>query len=141
MIDFRLYRLSFLPALLAVVVVMFSLEGAPAALEPVTPPSTFEGDRAAAIARQIATTNPDREPGSEGDAAVADLVATRFGDIPAGAVSEQTFGATDSDGDEVSLRNVLLTLPGDADRTIVIAAPRDSANAPGRPRAPRRPGS
>ena len=69
---------------------MFSLEGAPDALEPVTPPSTFEGDRAAAIARQIATTTPDREPGSEGDAAVADLVANRFGDIPAGAVSEQT---------------------------------------------------
>ena len=58
-------------------------------------------------------------------------MATRFGDIPAGAVSEQTFDATDRDGDEVSLRNVLLTLPGDADRTIVIVAPRDSANAPG----------
>ena len=131
MIDFRLYRLSFLPALLAVVVVMFSLEGTPDALEPVTPPSTFEGDRAAAVARQIATTAPDREPGSEGDAAVADLVANRFGEIPAGAVSEQTFDTTDRNGDDVSLRNVLLTLPGDADRTIVIVAPRDSPNVPG----------
>jgi hypothetical protein len=130
MIDFRLYRLSFLPALLAVVVVMFSLEGAPIALEPVTPPSTFEGDRAAAIARQIATTAPDRPPGSPGDSAVADLVVNRFNEIPAGAVREQRFDAS-VDGENVSLRNVLLTLPGDAGATVVIAAARDSAGAPG----------
>ncbi len=130
MIDFRLYRLAFLPTLLVVIVVMFSLEGAPEALEPVTPPTTFEGDRAAAIARQIATTAPDREPGSEGDAAVADLVLNRFEDVPAGAVSEQRFEAS-VDGEDVALRNVLLTLPGDAEATIVIAAARDAARAPG----------
>lgn len=130
MIDFRLYRLAFIPALLAVVVVMFSLEGAPDPLEPVTPPSTFEGDRAATLAQQIAKTAPDRSPGSPGDAATADLVADRFGEIPAGVVSEQRFDASYA-GDTVSLRNVLLTLPGDAEATIVIAAPRDSADAPG----------
>lgn len=131
MIDFRLYRLAFLPALLALVVVMFSLEGTPDPLEPVTPPSTFEGDRAAAIARQIATSAPDREAGSEGDAAVADLVAARFGEIPSGAVSEQRVDTSDRDGNDISIRNVLLTLPGDADRTIVIVAPRDSSTPPG----------
>jgi len=131
MIDFRLYRLAFLPAVLAVVVVMFSLQGTPEPLEPVTPPTTFEGDRATAIARQIASQAPDREPGSAGDEAIADLVANRFGEIPAGAVSEQRFDASDGDGNDVTLRNVLLTLPGDADRTIVIAAPRDTATPPG----------
>jgi hypothetical protein len=129
-IDFRLYRLCFLPALLAVIVVMFSLEGTPDALEPVTPPSTFDGGRAAAAARQIATTAPDRTAGSEADAAIADLVVNRFEDIPAGAVSEQRFTASD-DGEDVSLRNVLLTLPGDAGETIVIVAARDSAHGPG----------
>src|SRR5688500_1096276 len=56
LVDFRLYRIALLPALLAVIVAMFSLEGAPNALEPLTPPTTFEGDRAAALGRQIAAT-------------------------------------------------------------------------------------
>src|SRR6187455_2860988 len=106
-IDFRLYRIAFLPALLAVVVAMFSLEGAPDALEPVTPPTTFEGDRAAAVARQIVNSAPDRSPGSPGDAAVADLVAARFDEVPAGAVTEQRFD-TEVDDETRSLRNVLL---------------------------------
>ena len=130
LINFRLYRLCFLPALLAVVVVMFSLEGAPDALEPATPASTFEGDRAAAVARHIATTAPERSPGSPGDDAVADLVAERFDEVPAGAVAEQRFEA-DVDGEPESLRNVLLTLPGDAGATIVVAAGRDADPGPG----------
>jgi hypothetical protein len=129
-IDFRLYRIAFLPALLAVIVVMFSLEGAPEALEPVTPPTTFEGDRAAAVARQIATTAPDRTAGSAGDEQVADLVAERFDEIPAGAVSEQGF-EVEVDGESRSLRNVLLTLPGDSTSTIVVAAARDADPGPG----------
>ncbi|MDX6583785.1 MAG: hypothetical protein QOI10_2969 [Solirubrobacterales bacterium] len=130
MINFRLYRLSFVPALLAVVVAMFSLEGAPDPLEPATPPTAFEGDRAAALARQIASTAPDRSPGSEGDAAVADLVANRFDEIPAGAVSEQRY-ETEVDGEQRSLRNVLLTLPGDGQATVLIVAGRDTAAPPG----------
>ena len=130
LINFRLYRLAFLPALLAVVVAMFSLEGAPSALEPVTPPTTFEGDRAAAVARQIANSAPERTPGSEGDAAVADLVADRFDEIPGGAVSEQRYEA-EVDGEDRSLRNVLLTLPGEAGSAIVVAAARDADPGPG----------
>jgi hypothetical protein len=129
-ISFRLYRLAFLPAVLAVIVAMFSLEGAPEALEPVTPPTTFEGDRAAAVARQIVNVAPDRSPGSHGDAAVADLVATRFDEVPAGAVTEQRFDA-EVDGETRSLRNVLLTLPGDASSAVVIAAARDADPGPG----------
>src|SRR3954452_16427229 len=130
MVNFRLYRLAFVPALLAVVVAMFSLEGAPDPLEPATPPTSFEGDRAAALARQIANAAPDRSPGSEGDAAIADLVAGRFDEIPSGAVTEQRFG-TEIDGEQRTLRNVLLTLPGDADSTILIVAGRDTTAPPG----------
>ena len=73
---------------------------------------------------------PDRQPGSSGDNAVADLVAERFADIPAGAVTEQEFDG-EFEGEEVSLRNVLLTLPGGAASTVVVFAPRDSARGAG----------
>lgn len=129
-IDFRLYRLAFVPTLVAVVVVMFSLQGAPDPVEPATPPATFEGDRATALARQIVAVAPDRAPGSPGDDAIADLVRERFGAVAAGAVTEQAFEA-EHEGEQVSLRNVVLTLPGDAESSIVIAAARDSASGPG----------
>jgi hypothetical protein len=130
LIDFRLYRLAFAPTLVAVIAVMFSLEGAPDALEPAGPPGTFDADAATATARHIATEIPDRAPGSSGDDEVAELAAQSFDEVAAGAVSEQRFEA-DYNGDQVSLRNVLLTLPGDGPNTIVVTAPRDSADPPG----------
>ena len=130
MVNMRLYRLAFLPTLAAIVTIMFSLEGAPTALEPATPPATFDGKRAANQARQIVAAAPQRPPGSSGDEAVADLVADRFSEIAAGSVTEQGFEA-DFEGADVSLRNVLLTLPGDPARTIVVLAGRDSARGPG----------
>ena len=129
-VDMRLYRVAWLPVLLAVVVLMFSLDGAPDAIEPLTPPGTFEPDRAARQAREIVATAPSREPGSEGDAAIASLVNDRFGDISAGATTTQQFEGR-FDGDDVELENVLLSLPGDSDETIVVLAPRDSAAGPG----------
>ena len=129
LIDYRLYRIAFIPALIAVVVVMFSLEGAPDPLEPGTLRGEFDGARAAALARQIVDTAPDRTPGSEGDSRVADLVHHRFGEVTTGAVSEQRFAATYEDND-VALRNVVLTLPGDTDSTVVVVAARDAARSP-----------
>jgi hypothetical protein len=128
-IDFRLYRLAFAPTLIAVVVLMFSLQGAPAAVEPAASPGLEDG-RAATIARQVVELAPERQPGAAGDNAVADLVAERFAAIPAGAVTEQAFEG-EFDGDEVALRNVLLTLPGAAGGTVVVFAPRDSARGIG----------
>ena len=130
LLNFRLYRLGFVPAVLAIVVVMFSLDGIPRAVDTSAPTGAFEGERAALQARQIVAAAPDRTPGSEGDDAAADLVAKRFKAIPAGAVSEQPVAA-DYDGDEVELRNVILTLPGDSDRTILVIASRDSASGSG----------
>ena len=129
MINFRLYRLAFVPALIAVVVVMFSLEGAPDALEPGTLRGEFDGTRAATLARQVVNRAPDRAPGSEGDSLVADMVADRFGEIPTGAVSEQRFEAT-YEGEDVELRNVLLTLPGETDSMVLVVAARDAARSP-----------
>ncbi len=130
LIDYRLYRLAFIPAVLAVIVLMFSLEGAPEAIEPTTPPTTFEGNRAAAAARQVAALAPERSSGSQGDVAIADFVAERFDEVAAGAVTEQLYEA-EVDGEQVSLRNVAITLPGDADSTIVVLAARDSPSGRG----------
>lgn len=130
LIDLRLYRLAFIPTVLAVIAIMFSLEGIPGPVEPATPPATFEGDRAAAQARQILELAPERPPGSAGDARIADLVGERFGEIPAGTVSEQGF-AGELDGEDVTLRNVVLTLLGDSDETVVVVAPRASPRGPG----------
>jgi hypothetical protein len=129
MVDFRLYRAAFVPALLALVALMFSLQGLPGPLEPAVPTGSFEAGRAMAVAREIVAGSPDRQPGSEGDMKAADLVAERFAQIESGTSSEQQFEAS-FDGDDVTLRNVLLTLPGESDSTIVVIAARDSAHEP-----------
>ena len=132
MADLRLYRLAFIPALAAAVVLAFSLQGVPAAVEP--PPGTLEFDpqEAAELTRDVLALSESREPGSEGDDAVADLVAERFGSIVAGELGEQSVEA-DIDGEDVELRNVLLTLPGPSDHAIVVIAGRDSREGEGAP--------
>ena len=132
MIDFRLYRAAWLPAVAAFVAVMFSFVGIPEPIEAELSPTGFDTRRAAATLRQIVKQAPDRAPGSEGDRAIADLVGGRFGELRAGTVSEQVFEA-DYAGEEVEMRNVILTLPGESNRTIVVLAGRDSPSAPGAP--------
>ena len=82
-----------LPTLLALVVLMFSLEGAPEPIEPATPPATSTASAPRARRARSSPLAPEREPGSAGDEAIADLVAERFGEIRAGAVTEQAFEA------------------------------------------------
>jgi hypothetical protein len=126
----RLYRLSFLPALVALVALMFSLEGIPAPIEPVSLTGAFQSEEAGQLTREIARLAPERPAGSEGDERVAGLVEERFNEIPTGVVTEQELEA-DVDGDTVDTRNVIITLPGDADRSIVVLANRDSESGPG----------
>jgi hypothetical protein len=130
MIDYRLYRAGFAPALAAVVVLLFALTAPPDPLPTAVAPAEFDGDTATRLARQVVDMAPDRAPGSEGDSHVADFVAQRFGQVDGGEVSDQTFTA-EVDGDDVDMRNVILTLPGDSPRTVVIMAPRDSVGGPG----------
>lgn len=130
MIDFRVYRAGFLPALVAVIVLLFSLQVPPPALDPVVAPAEFDQDGAAAIARQIVEQAPTRAPGSAGDAQVAEMVEKRFRAIDDAQVSEQRFTGS-FDGEDVSLRNLILTLPGASPRSVVVMASRDSASGPG----------
>jgi hypothetical protein len=130
MIAFRIYRAGFAPALAAVVVLLFALTAPPNPLPGVVAPAEFDETAATRIARQIVETAPERTPGSEGDAAIADMVEHRFNEVEGGQVSEQTFTG-EFDGDEVDLRNVILTLPGDTASTVALLAPRDSGSGPG----------
>ena len=129
-VNLRLYRLAFLPAAVALVVLMFSLDGVPAPITEPVPAGTYQGDAAAAAARQIIRLAPERPAGSAGDERVADIVADRFNQISGGAVGEQRFTA-EVDGGDAAVRNVFLTLPGDVGRTIVVLAGRDSPRGPG----------
>jgi Peptidase family M28 len=129
-IDFRLYRAGFLPALVSVVVALFALQVPPAPLPPVVAPAEFDQVAAAKIARQIVDQAPVRTPGSAGDATIAELVEKRFKAVRDGQVAEQRFTSS-LDGREVNLRNLILTLPGESPRSIVVLAPRDSASGPG----------
>jgi hypothetical protein len=129
-INPRIYRLGFLPAIVALVIVMFSVQSQPEPLELPTTPGVFEAGPAARTARTIAEMAPERPPGSEGDSAIADLVAERFSAIQGGEISEQSIDA-DFEGVGVELRNVILTLPGESERQVLLFAHRDSPEGPG----------
>jgi Peptidase family M28 len=129
-VSFRLYRAGFAPALAAIVVLLFALTAPPDPLPGTAASAEFDELAAARTAREIVSTAPDRTPGSDGDAAIAQMVEQRFRQVEGGQVSEQRFSGQ-FDGHEVGLRNVILTLPGDTDRSVVVMVPRDSGSAPG----------
>ena len=130
MLDLRAYRLGFAPVLAALFLMAFSLRGEPEPLEPGTGTIQFDAETAATLTRDLARVAPDREPGGDGAAAAADWILQRFEDVASGTVAEQTFEAS-VDGSDVELRNVLLTLRGTAESTILIVAERASTDGPG----------
>ncbi len=130
MIDFRLYRAAFLPLVVSIVVVLFALQVPPAPVPGVVAPTEFNQTGAARLATRIAEQAPQRTPGSPGDAAIAELVQRRFEAVRDGQVAEQRFTGS-FDGKDVELRNLILTLPGQSERSVVVLASRDSAAGPG----------
>ena len=125
MIEPRIYRAAFVPALLAVVLVMFSLESRPRPLpQGLAADVLFEGEQAAAEARRIATEHPDRVAGSAGDAAVAEEVSAAFAGSGF-AVERQRF---EQDGDE--LVNVIGRRAGRSLEQVVVIAARDATGVP-----------
>ncbi|CAN5599295.1 hypothetical protein BH10ACT11_BH10ACT11_03240 [soil metagenome] len=128
MLNFHLYRLAFIPALLAAVIGAFSLGGIPSPLGTGATTQVFDDAGAISTAHKLIRIAPDRAPGSDGDKAAADYVEQRFKTITAGTVGTQTF---DGPGDTGTLENVLVTLPGNSEKTIVLLAGRDSDRVPG----------
>ena len=75
MIEPRVYRAAFIPALIALVLAMFSFESRPRPLpQGLAADVLFDGERAAGSAAEIAEEQPNRRPGSSGNLATAALV-------------------------------------------------------------------
>jgi hypothetical protein len=125
LIEPRIYRAAFVPALLAVVLVMFSLESRPRPVpQGLAADVLFEGEQAAAEGRRIAAEHPDRIAGTSGDRAVAGEVGAAFR-ASGFTVEQQRF---DHDGDE--LVNVIGRRAGRSRQQVVVIAARDATGVP-----------
>jgi hypothetical protein len=129
-IDFRLYRLALLAVPAAAIVAMFSLRGVPSPLPEGIPPDAFDPATAVPLASDLAEKAPYPAPGSAADDALAERVEQTFTSIEGATVSEQTFDASFR-GNDIELRNLIATLPGDSSRQIALIAPRDVARGSG----------
>jgi hypothetical protein len=124
-IEPRIYRAAFVPALLAVVLVMFSLESRPRPLpQGLAADVLFDGEQAAAGAREIAERHPDRRPGTRDNLAVAGQVKQAFSDSGF-APETQRF---EQDGRD--LANVIGRRAGRSRRQVLVVAARDAPGAP-----------
>ncbi len=128
MIEARVYRAAFIPALLAVVLAMFSFQSRPRPLpQGLAADVLFDGDQAARLAGRIATDEPNRRAGTPGDAATAELVAAGF-DAGGFQVESQAFTHAGR-----ALENVIGRRAGSSRRQIVIVAARDAPDVPDAP--------
>jgi hypothetical protein len=134
LIEPRIYRAAFVPALLAVVLTMFSFESRPRGLpQGLAADVLFDGNQAAQLATRIAAEEPDRRAGSPGDRATAQLVAGTFATrgFAGGRGSGPVVQRFTEDGR--SLVNVVGRRAGSSRRQIVIVAARDAGAVPDAP--------
>ena len=134
MIEPRVYRAAFVPALLAIVLAMFSFESRPRALpQGLAADVLFDGNQAADLATRIATESPDRRAGTRGDLATAELVADAFAarGFSGGQGARPHLQRFTHAGHE--LVNVIGRRAGSSRRQIVIVAARDAGSVPDAP--------
>src|SRR5947207_6224303 len=125
-IEPRLYRAAFLPALLALIVAAFSLEDRPAPLpQALAADILFQGRTTAASAARLAAQFPDRRPGSTGDRAAGLQVAHSFASSGFTTVLDH-FHADDGR----PLMNVIGRRAGASRHQIVVVAARDAGSVP-----------
>ncbi len=125
MIEPRIYRVAFVPAVLAVVLVMFSLQSSPRPLQQGLPADVvFEGAAAQLQAQRIVDAAPDRRAGTVGDRRAARLVADALRD------SGFTVEVDRFRRDDEQLVNVLGRRAGETGRQIVVVADRDASGIP-----------
>jgi hypothetical protein len=128
LIEPRIYRAAFVPALLALVLTMFSFASRPRPLpQGLAADVLFDGRQAAQLAASIAEDHPDRRAGGRGDRATAALVADSFRERGF-RVERQRFRHADRD-----LENVIGRRAGRVRSQIVVVAARDAAVVPDGP--------
>lgn len=124
-IEPRVYRAAFVPALLALVLLAFSLQPGPPPLAPgLATAALFDSGSASGLLSRIAVSAPDRRPGSRGDAAVAARAQRAFSD----AGFQTTLDRFSAEGR--SLVNVIGRRAGSSTRQIVVVAGRDAGSVP-----------
>lgn len=123
LLEPRLYRAAFAPALLALIILAFSVQDPPRALTPELAPPTFNAQRALATGKQLVDNYGARESGSIQDSQTADLVQARLTAFGFDAEPYE-FEATTLHGSR-KLVNVVGVRPGPSDRRLVVIASRD----------------
>ena len=120
-----MYRVAFVPALLAAVFVMFSLQDRPRPLpQGLAADVLFDGRLATARAAAIVTDNPTRTAGSRGDRATGALVASGLADRGF-RVERDAFSHAGR-----QLVNVIGRRAGRTRRQIVVVSERDAEVTP-----------
>jgi hypothetical protein len=133
-LDVRVYRAAFLPALVALFVAAFSLADRPAPAPSTLAADAFDGERAFGgraplrnSLSELAQSFPDRRTGAAGDTRLADRVAETLGrpdrtQSPGFRVSRERVG---------DVETVVGVRPGLTSRRIVVLAHRDARERPG----------
>jgi Peptidase family M28 len=143
-LDVRVYRTAFLPALVALFIAAFALKDRPAPAVSPLPADTFTGNRAygnpvspaAESLQGMARDFPSREPGSAGDNGLAARVA-RVLRAPDQKGERSTFQVTRSTTEartptgKTTVETVVGIRPGLSSRRIVVLSHRDSRERPG----------
>lgn len=141
MLDARVYRAAFLPALVALFVAAFALADRPPAASTRLGAQAFDSDRAFGggaqgarpprnSLRELAETFPSRRPGSAGDVGLADRVEQVLGQYGFQVSRKVVDGASTVDG-RADLETVVGVRPGLSSRRVVVLAHRDALRAPG----------
>ncbi|HEY4096492.1 MAG TPA: hypothetical protein VGM33_13320, partial [Baekduia sp.] len=125
MLDPRIYRVAFVPVLLALLVAAFSLQDRPRAIGTTLNPEAFDGFRAQQTLDDLAKRYPDRRPGSDADTRLAGEVAAQLRKSVPGTVEEHHFEGDTIDG-ERDLIDVVATRPGIPGPGLVVVAHRDA---------------
>jgi hypothetical protein len=126
MLEPRLYRVAFVPVLLALLVAAFSLQDRPRPIGTTQAPEAFDEIRAGQTLDDLARRFPVRRPGDAADARLASEIATRLRQTVPGTVEEHHFQGETIDGKR-DLVNVVATRPGVPGPPIVVVAHRDAA--------------
>ena len=126
MLDPRLYRLAFVPVLLALLVAAFSLETRPRPIGTTLAPDAFDGRRATATLDRLVREFPVRRAGDVADERLAVQIARELQVLGKGAVRLQRFEGETIDGAR-ELINVVAVRPGAPGPGIVVVAHRDAA--------------
>jgi hypothetical protein len=126
MLDPRLYRVAFVPVLLALLVAAFSLQDRPRPIGTTQAPEAFDEIRADQTLEDLARRFPVRRPGDAADARLAGEIAARLRQTVPGTVEEHHFRGETIDGKR-DLVDVVATRPGAPGPPIVVVAHRDAA--------------